>query len=102
MVKCEVKMDDHETDKGYENKRIINKIKMKCYCVYFWFCFARKKKNIQNILIDEGMKIIVEKLDIINIIKKIYSTEYIEKALKIEGNMFEMSDICKKKIELYK
>ena len=101
MVKFEVKMDDHETDKGYENKRIINKIKMKCYCVYFWFCFARKKKNIQNLLIDEGMKVIKEKLDIINIFKKIYSTEYIEKALKIEGNMFEMSDICKKEIELY-
>ena len=102
MVKFEVKMDDHETDKEYENKRIINKIKMKCYCVYFWFCFARKKKNIQNLLIDEGMKVIIEKLDIINIFKKIYSTEYIEKALKIKGNMFEMSDICKKEIEFYK
>ena len=102
MMKFKVKMDDQETDKGYENRRIINKIKMKCYCVYFWFCFARKKKNIQNLLLDEGMKVIVEKLDIINIFKKIYSTEYIEKALKIEGNMFEMSDICKKNIELYK
>ena len=101
MMKFEVKMVDHQTDKEFENKRIINKIKMKCYCVYFWFCFARKKKNIQNLLLDEGMKIIVEKLDIINIFKKIYSTEYIEKALKIEGNMFEMSDICKKEIELY-
>ena len=102
MVKFEVKMDDHETDKEYENKRIINKIKMKCYCVYFWFCFARKKKNIQNLLIDEGMKVIKEKLDIINIVKKIYSIEYIEKALKIKGNMFETSDICKKEIELHK
>ena len=70
MVKFEVKMDDHETDKEYENKRIINKIKMKCYCVYFWFCFARKKKNIQNLLIDEGMKVIIEKLDIIIYLKK--------------------------------
>ena len=44
MMKFEVKIVDHKTDKGYENKRIVNKIKMKCYCVYFWFCFARKKR----------------------------------------------------------
>ena len=101
MVQSEVKMVEKETDRGGENRRIIDRIKMKCCCVYFWFCFARKKKNIQNVLLDEGMRVIVEKLDIINIFKKIYSTEYIEKALKIEGNMFEMSDTCKQKMKLY-
>ena len=26
-----------------ENRRIIERIKMKCYCVYLWFCFFKKK-----------------------------------------------------------
>ena len=101
MVQSEVKMVEKETDRGGENRRIIDRIKMKCCCVYFWFCFARKKKNIQNVLLDEGMRVIVEKLDIINIFKKIYSTEFIEQSLKIKGNMFEMSDTCKQKMKLY-
>ena len=101
MMQSEVKMVHKETDRGCENRRIIDRIKMKCCCVYFWFCFARKKKNIQNVLLDECMRVIVEKLDIINIFKKIYSTEFIEKTLKIKGNMLEMSDTCKQKIKLY-
>jgi hypothetical protein len=101
MVPSEIKMVEKETERGGENRRIIDRIKMKCCCVYFWFCFARKKKNIQNVLLDEGMRVIVEKLDIINIFKKIYSTEFIEKSLKIKGNVFEMSDTCKQKMKLY-
>ena len=101
MMQSEVKMGDKEADRGNENRRIIDRIKMKCCCVYFWFCLARKKKNILNLSLDEGMRIIEEKLDIINIFKKIYSTEFIEKNLKIKGNMLEMSDVCRQKIKLY-
>ena len=101
MIQSEIKMVNKETDRGCEDRRIIDRIKMKCCCIYFWFCFARKKKNIQNVLLDEGMRVIVEKLDIINIFKKIYSTEFIEKYLKIKGNMLEMSDKCKQKMKLY-
>ena len=101
IMLSEIKMINKETDKEYIKRRIVDRIKMKCCCVYFWFCFARKKKNIQNVLLDEGMSVIVEKLDIINIFKKIYSTEFIEKSLKIKGNTFEMSDICKQKMKLY-
>ena len=101
-MQSEIKMvDNKETDKGSDSRRIIDRIKMKCCCVYFWFCFARKKKNIQNVLLDEGMRIIEEKLDIINIFKKIYSIESIEKTLKIKGNALEMSDTCKQKLKLY-
>ena len=71
---------------------------MKCCCIYFWFCFARKKKNIDNILLDEGMNIVVEKLDIINVFKKIHSADLIEQTLKRNGDLLEMSDTCKQKI----
>ena len=86
-----------------EKRKIIDRIKMKCCCVYFWFCFSRKKKNIENTLMDEGMKIIGEKLDIINIFKKIHSAELIEQTFKYSENLIEMSEACKRKIHsLYK
>ena len=95
---------EKSTEKSQNEKRkIIDRIKMKCCCVYFWFCFARKKKNIENTLMDEGMKIIGEKLDIINIFKKIHSVELMEQTLKYSGNLIEMSEACKRKIHaLYK
>ena len=84
-------------DQG-ENRRIIDRIHMNCCCIYFWFCFARKKKNIQNILLDEGMDIIVQNLDIMNIFKKIYGMNAVEESLKINDQFIKMSDKCKIRI----
>ena len=84
-----------------ENRRIIDRIKMNTCCLYFWFCFARKKKNIQNILLDEGLDIIIENLDIMNIFKKIYNMNMIENSMKSNGNCLDinMSDNCKLKLQ---
>ena len=79
-------------------RRIIDRIKMNCCCIYFWFCFARKKKNVQNILLDEGMDIIVENLDIMNIFRKIYSMNKVEQSLKVNA-IVDMSDKCKLKLK---
>jgi hypothetical protein len=92
--------NENEGPGGSENRQIIDKIKMKCYCVYLWFCFARKKKNIENILLDEGMRVIVENLDIINIFKKIHDAELIGETLRKGENLFEMSDTCKQKMQV--
>ena len=81
-----------------KNRQIIDRIKMNCCCIYFWFCLARKKKNIQNILLDEGMDIIAENLDIMNIFKKIYSISTIEESLKVTDHIINMSDRCKMRI----
>ena len=81
-----------------ENRRIIDRIKINCCCIYFWFCFSRKKKNIQNILMDEGMDIIVENLDIMNVFKKIYSIRAIEESFKSNVHILDMSDNCKFKL----
>ena len=85
--------------KNSENRRIVDRIKMNCCCICFWFCFARKKKNIQKILLDEGMNIIVENLDIINIFNKIYIANIIGQSLKKTENIFEMSETCKQKMQ---
>ena len=79
--------------KKIENK-IINKIKInKFYFIICFICF-HKRKNIDNILLNESKRIIFEKLDILNILKRLYRDE--------NSNIFEMSTQCKHKIYEYK
>ena len=88
-----------ETERNRDDRRIIDRIKINCCCIYFWFCFARKKKNIQNVLLDEGKDIIVENLDIMNISKKIYNMNKLEETIRV-NEIFEMSDKCKTKLDV--
>ena len=75
----------------------IDKIKINKFYIYFCFCCLRKKDNIRNALIDEGMKIIIERLDIMNIFNRLYKDEKIQEKINVED--IEMSDECKQKIE---
>jgi hypothetical protein len=50
----------------------IDKISFSCAEKYFCFICLRKRKNIQNILLDEGMKMVSEYLDIINMFKRAF------------------------------
>ena len=58
-----------------DNRTIIKKIKMKRFCIYCCFCFYRRRNIIQNVLLDEGMSIISERLDIFNLFEKMYRAE---------------------------
>ena len=84
-----------------EQKEIIDKIKINKF--YFIFCFicVRKRKNINNYLLTEAIKIILEKLDIMNIFKRMFKDE---KILEKNKNYFliEMTEECKQKINEYK
>ena len=55
----------------------------------------KKRKNVENILLNEGKKIIETKLDIRNIFKKLYKDNDI---LKDDYNI-NMSDVCKNNLE---
>ena len=94
----EDKFINKETERNIYSRRIVDRIKVNCCCIYFWFCFARKKKNIQNVLWDEGMDIIIENLDVMNIFKKIYNMNLVEETLKV-SEIFDMSEKCKTKID---
>ena len=85
--------DENENDQNKEN--IISKIKLKRSSIYCCFLFIRKRKTIENILLDEGMNVIRENLDIFNIFDKMYRSEKIHLKL-INQEIFEMSDGCKK------
>ena len=97
-VKSEVKLVNKETERNIDDRRIIDRIRINCGCIYFCFCFVRKRKNIQNVVFDEGMGIIIENLDILNVFKKIYYMNQLEENLKL-NEIFDMSDKCKTKID---
>ena len=61
-------------------------------CLYLCFCCARKRKNVQNILLDEGMKVIKENLDLLNIFQKISKMKEND---EIKEQMIDMSQECK-------
>ena len=82
------------SERNGEEKKKINNIKNNRFCIYLCFLCVRKRKNLTNILLDEGKKLIIEKLDIIYIFKKLFHNE---DALNNEG-IIKMSDSCKKKL----
>ena len=72
-------------------------------CIYLCFLCVRKRKNIQNILLDEGMKVITEKLDIMNLFKNLYRNEKIQEKEINQEEIIEMSENCKVNLrKLYK
>ena len=78
-----------------KNKNFVNKIKInKCYlCICF--LFIKSRKNLQNILVNEGMGIITQYLDVLNIFKKLYRDGKIQEELQKEkDDIIEMSDEC--------
>ena len=74
-------------------KKIINKVRLNRACVYFCFCFVRRSKNLENVLINEGMDLISKRLDIFNIFEKMYKDEHRDGPLL--NKIFSMSDECK-------
>ena len=99
--------DLNKNNLSKKNKRseehIIDKIRMTRCCVYCCFCYARRRKIIQNILLDEGMNIISDKLDVFNIFEQLYKNEYNpEKEKTKHTNIIEMSDSCIYKLNSHK
>ncbi len=82
---------DENKQKGRD---IVSKVKVTRACVYLCFCFTRRRKIIQNYLLDEGMNIISEKLDVFNIFEKMYKDEEIMEKM-IYNKTIQMSDECK-------
>jgi len=59
------------------------------------FCYKTKKEHFDKILLEEGMKIVLKKLDIQNLFKKIYKDN---PEINEESEYIEMSDSCKKEL----
>ena len=72
--------------KEIDKSLIINKISVSRFYIYFLFCFIKKRNNLHNILLNEGIKIFIEKMDILKIFKKmeIYDVYNIKSLIKNE------------------
>ena len=101
----EVRLDETAKEKGKEkendNRKIINKIKISKWLTCCCFLCVRKFNNIQNILLNEGMRIIMEKLDIIFLFEKIHKDDEIQKNYHFKEDYIKMSDECKQKLQKF-
>ena len=89
------KKNKETNDENKKNKNLIKKIQVNKFYIHCGFCCVRSISNLNNTLIDEGMKLIVEQLDILNIFRKNLAESKREKQLKEKGIILEMSDECK-------
>ena len=84
-----------ENDKKRE---ILNEVKINKFFIVFAFCCIRKRKNVNNFALEEGLSLIGQRLDIINIFKRLYYDEKIQKSYINETEEFSMSQTCKEKL----
>ena len=91
------KLKENKTKKQEKDKRnIITRIKFNKCCIYIFFLFVKRRKNVQNILLIELMAIITQNLYVINIFNKIYRDGKIEDIIK--NHTLKMSDECTNKL----
>ena len=82
----------------YQNK-FIKKLNTNILCTYFCFCCSRKRENFANVLLDEAMSVITEKLDIYNIFRNMYYVDDVKKKTNYEFEDFEITEECKEKLK---
>jgi len=83
------KKNDKKEEKKANN--IIREIKINRICLFLCFCYVKKQQNRQIFLLNEGMKIFIEKMDILRIFKKVLKNE----KKPNENKIIKMSDTCK-------
>ena len=93
-------ISNEEKSKTIEEKRnIIENVYINKFFAIFAFCCIRKRKNINSYILEEGVGIIKEKLDVINIFQKLFYEEQLLDVFKNIKNEIKMSDNCKQKIQ---
>ena len=74
---------------------------MNNFFIIFAFCCIRKIKNVNSYVLEEGLNIIRERLDVLNIFTKLYYDEKIQESFKNKENEIEMSINCKNKFQYF-
>ena len=82
-----------------EARNIKKNVYINCFFVIFAFCCIRKRKNDNCYVLEEGLDIIKERLDVLNIFKRLYFDEKIQDMYTNKSNEIEMSDKCKQKLQ---
>jgi hypothetical protein len=89
-----------ELKKSGDNKKgeILDEIKINKFFIVFAFCCIRKRKNVNNYVLEEGLSLIGKRLDIINIFKRLYYDEKAQKFYMKDSEEIAMSAKCKEKL----
>ena len=79
--------------KKEKSNYLIYNIKTNYVLIHFCFCCIRKRKDINNILLDEAMNLLIKKLDLFNLFKFVNKSE---KSLIDfdDAEIIEMSNEC--------
>ena len=94
--------DEHKKNNNIDKKEegiIKEKVDINYFFLIFSFCCIRKIKTVNSYVLEEGVNIIKERLDILNIFTKLYYDEKIHDYFKNKNNEIEMSINCKKKLQ---
>ena len=81
-----------------KNSEIFEEIKINKFFIVFAFCCIRKRKNINNYVLAEGLNLIEKRLDVFNIFKRLYYDEKVQRSYMIGEEEFAMSEECKEKL----
>ena len=87
-----------ENTENNSKNNIISKVRLNRAGIYFWFCFVRRGKNKDNVLLDEGMDLISKRLDVFNLFDKMNKAEQRNEPLL--NKTFSMTDECKRGLNL--
>ena len=90
--------DNSKVESSSDDKRFVTKIRMNRACIYLWFCFVRRRKITENVLLNEGMDLISQRLDIFNLFEKIYKAE--QRKEPLTNKVFPMTNECKTALKI--
>ena len=78
---------------------IVDRITLNKFLVHIFCCCIRIPKNMKNLLLDEGMKIIMEQLEIFNLFMKLYKEEKLQRNIDQKAYQIEMSKVFRNNFE---
>ena len=81
-----------------DDNNAVSKVRINRACIYLWFCFVRRRRIMENVLLNEGMDLISRRLDIFNIFEKVYKAEQRNEPLL--NKSFPMSNECRTGVKL--
>ena len=82
------------------NEKDLKNIYISNWLICCFWCSSRKR-NVNEVLFEEGSKLITERLDIMNMFNDLYIIGIMQQKLGIDAKGMNMSDRCKNNLQIY-
>jgi hypothetical protein len=90
-IRKKATQNENENTRNDNNIKIIKKIRINKIFIYFCFFLVKRRNNIESALLKEGIKLYIDKMDVINIFKNLALID----ENKNGNRIIEMNDSCK-------